>query len=830
MCGWHVFGPSSLAGVCAVLTQTWVLLRQLASQRTFAITTIGTLAVGIGATTAIFSTVNATLLRPLPYPQAENVYELRGPYIDGRSSTGRLTAAYIAGVNEGAPSVVNAVALFDQEGVLVMPNGENRQIVIQGVTQGFFDIFGLPMALGRSFTPEEHQSPGVVISHALWSTHFGSDPDVVGRPLELIGPGSLPIVGVAPAEFDVPPGTDAWVGIDVGTTGLAHNFESYLRASPGTDPAALQEELDAVMAGLIERFPQAATGRAFIVTPLITSLIGDLGSILLIVLGGALLLLLVGSVNVATLLLARGAGRSKDVAVRTALGATRGVVVKRFFGEALILATAGTLLGLIFAWLGVRTLSAVGAAALPRLESIPFDGRVLAFAAVTLLGATILRGLLPALLLTRPNIQSLLNETGRSNTGTRGSRRVLGGLVVAEIALAITLVAGAGLMVRSYVNVTRTRLGFEPEGRLVFTALLSGTKWAPPPRIIQGPDGRPMLDPNQPPSESPNTWFQQVSDRLLASEQVESVGAGRTLPLRAEFDGVPYVAANQASYDPNHKLAARQRSVSHTFFDAMGMRVLAGRGFRPEDEGALAAIVNEAFVRAVYPGQDPLNQSFSIGFPDVNFGFQIPIIGVVEDVKYVSPTTGAVPDFYVLGVSPRMLVVVNTTLDDPTPLIPMVRAEVAAVDPTIPVSVEVTSDIVAARLARNRLGLVLMVLFAVMSLTLAGIGIYGVLSNLTGARRTELATRAAFGAAPSDVGSLVVKQGSVLAAAGAVIGLVLAYAAGRLAASRLFEVPEFDPAIMGIAVAAVLGVTVIAFLVPAFGAARMTPSEGLRSD
>jgi putative ABC transport system permease protein len=806
----------------------WILLRQLANQRTFAITTIATLAVGIGATTAIFSTVNATLLRPLPYPQADDIYELRGPYVDGRTSTGRLTGAYVAGVNEGAPSVVRAVALSDQEQVLVSPDGDNRQVLLNAVTEGFFELFGLPMANGRSFTPEDHQSGAIVISHALWTTRFGRDPEIVGRTLDLTM-GSLPIVGVAPAGFDVPTGTDAWFSFSVPPTALAHNYESFLRARPGTDPSALQDELDAVMAGLIRQYPQAATGRAFVVTPLVTSMIGDLGSILLIVLGGAVALLLVGAVNVATLMLARGAGRTKDVAVRTALGASPWSVARRFFAEALLLAAAGTILGLALAWLGIRALHTVGGAALPRLDAIPFDTRVLVFAGIMLLTTTVLTGLLPAALLTRPDIQGLLNETGRSNTRTRGSRRVLGGLVVAEIALAIALVSGAGLMVRSYVNVTRTRLGFEPEGRLVFTALLNGTRWTPPPVIIQGPDGRPMLDPNQPASESPAMWFEQVSDRLLASGQVEAVGAGRTLPLRAEFDGTPYVAANEASYDPDRKEAARQRIVGHTFFEAMGMRLLAGRGFAPHESGPLA-IVNEAFARTLYPGQDPVNKSFSIGFPEVNFDFEIPIIGVVEDAKYASPVLAAVPEFFVPSLGSRMLVVVKTTLDDPTPLIPMVRDEVAAVDPAVPVTVEPLSDIVATRLIRNRIGLVLMVLFAAMSLALAGIGIYGVLSHLTEGRRTELATRAAFGAAPSDVGGLVVREGSTLAAIGAGIGLALAYLGGRLAASRLFEVREFDPPMMGLAVTAVLGVTVIAFLLPAFKAARLSPSEGMRSE
>lgn len=805
-----------------------VLLRQLTRPRAFFLTVVATLAVGTGATTAIFSTVNATLLRPLPYPDAEDIYELTGPYVDGRASTGLLTGAYVAGVNEGAPSVARATLLQDWESVLLSEDGANRQILMNSVSEGFFDVFGVPIAIGRTFTAEDHASGAVVLSHRLWTEQFGADPEIVGRTLNLTD-GPLPIVGVAAPDFDVPPGTDAWFSFHVPPTNLSHSFESYLRVVPGTKPSVLQEELDAVMADLIQTYPQAATGRRFFVTPLVASLVGDLGSILVVVLGGALMLLLVGSVNVATLLLARGVSRTKNVAVRVALGADRWSIVRRLLGEAFLLAVVGGLLGLALAWLGVRALGYLGATSLPRLDHIPFDYRVLVFAGATLPGITLLTGLLPAIVLARPDIRGLLNETGRSNARSRGSRRALSGLVIAEVALAIPLIAGAGLLVRSYVNLSRTDLGFDPDGRLAFVALLGGTKWAPRPVFIQGPDGRRILDPDQPPSESPHTWFDQVSSRLLASGQIEAVGSARTLPLGTEFDGGVYAAANDVPYDPDRRDAMRIRGVSQTFFDAMGMRLLRGRGFRAEEDEP-AAIVNETFARRFFPGQDPLDKTFSFGFPEINFDFRMPIIGVVEDAKYASLQQPAGAAAFVLAYGPRQTVVIKTTLDNPSPLIPTVRAEVAMVDPAVPVRIEALSDIVDTQLIRQRMGLLLMLLFAAMSLALAAIGIYGVVSNQIAQRRSELATRAAFGATPSGVSMLIMKQGAALAAEGTAIGLAIAYVGGRLAASRLFEVRAFDPTVVGLAVITVLGSTLLAFVIPALQAGRREPSDGLRAE
>ena len=524
-----------------MLRELRITIRRLARQPTFTVTAIATLAVGVGATTAIFSTVNATLLRPLAYPQSEDIYTLNTTLVDGRWSSGRVTGAYVAAINESAPSVLRAVAVSNQDDVIVTDEGENRQVLVHLVTEGFFDLFGLPMAEGRSFTPEDHDAPVVaVIAHRIWSEVFGRDPAVVGQTLTL---STFPatIVGVAPPEFDVPERTDVWIGFRVSPVSVAHSFQGYFRAQAGTDPERLRSELATVMAGLAAEYPQAASGRAFVVSPLVDAIVGDLGPILVVVLAGAVVLLLLGSLNVATLVLGRGAAQVREVAVRVALGAGRWSVVRRFLTESCVLATAGTLAGLFLAYVGVRLLLVFGATQLPRLDQVPFDARVLLFAVATLVVTAVLVGLLPVWRLATPDIRSLLNESGRSIAGARGTQRLLSGLVVVEVALALTLVSGAGWLVRSYANLSETHPGFVAEGRLVFTALLSGSRWTPRPAIIQGPDGRPMLDPDQPPpTRSPQIWLERLTARLQASAQIGAVGSANTLPLRLDRDTAFY--------------------------------------------------------------------------------------------------------------------------------------------------------------------------------------------------------------------------------------------------------------------------------------------------
>jgi predicted permease len=810
-----------------MLKELQIAFRRLAARPTFALTAIATLAIGVGATTAIFSTVNATLLRPLPYARADDIYTLNTAFADGRWSSGRVAGAYVYEIAASAPSVEATVAVRNEESVILRENGENRQALFHGVSEGFFELFGVPVAVGRAFESTDYAPDFAVgvVSHRVWTELLGADSSIVGRSLQL-ATGPITVVGVAAPEFDVPQGTDVWYSMPVPQNGTGHNYQAYLRVRPGTTPEVLASELATVMSGIDEQYHATAGGRMFVVRPLLTAIVGDLGPILLLVLGGAVVLLLIACANVATLLLARGAAATREVAVRAALGAGRWSIVRPFLVESSLLALIGTTLGLLIAWVGVQVLLGYGTAGLPRLEEVPFDGRVLLFAGTALVTTTLLTGLLPALRLAKPDIRGLLNESGRSNSRARGTNRLLSGLVVAEIAFAIALVSGAGWLLRSYVNISRTDPGFDPQGRLVFTAFLLGTRWAQAPVFVIGPDGRQTI---QPAETDPDTWLRAIAERLESSGQVQTVGSANVLPLGRDWDAAQNVAVPGDPYDPEHQETARLRRVSADFFTAIGSRLLAGRSFADAD-GFDVAVVNEAFVRRYLGAHDPLTTSFGWGFPTPNLDQLVTIVGVVEDMKYASLREAAEPTFYMPGFLVRQSVVVATTLADPRALIPTVRDEVAAVDPSVPVTVQALEDIVADQMVRHRIGLGLMALFAALSLGLAAVGIYGVIAHVTGQRTGELATRMAFGATPADIRSLVLRQGRALAVSGAACGLGGAVVGGAVAANRLHEVRALDPAILTTAVSAVMGITLLAFLVPAMRAARRQPMRGLGAE
>ena len=543
--------------------------------------------------------------------------------------------------------------------------------------------------------------------------------------------------------------------------------------------------------------------------------------------GAALLLLLLACVNVTNLMLARGSVRAREMAVRVALGAGRGRLVRQLLTESFVLAAAGTVAGLGLAYVGVRVLQAYGAAQLPRLDSIPFDARLLAFILAVLLITGLIVGFAPALRLAGTSLKALINESGRSATGGGASHRMLKGMIVAEIALAITLVAGAGWLMRSFANLGVSTPGFDPEGRLAFDVLL------PPARILppsgSGPVNNTMV------TERVLAWTSDLSARLRAIGGVTGVATAATFPFGSNRDGVLYIGVHGNVLDPDHPLVARAHRVNHDFFDVMGTKILAGRNFTADDRATTTpvAIVNRTFVRRYLEGRDPLSSQFAAGYPAVPAEPLLTIVGVVEDMKYVSMALPGDPAYYTpqaQGPYFAQTVVVRTSLQDPTSIAGSVRAAVKAMDPQLPVEARALTDIVAASLARQRLGMTLMMLFAAAALGLAAIGIYGVISYASAQRTGEVATRMALGATPSNVFWLMMEQGRSLAIVGTIAGMAIAYAAGRAGSSLLYEVQASDPIILASATALVVGITLLSIVVPARRASRVDPSKVLRLD
>jgi predicted permease len=565
----------------------------------------------------------------------------------------------------------------------------------------------------------------------------------------------------------------------------------------------------------VARDHPSAVNRVYVTKPLVEFIVGDLGPILIIVMSATGLLLLLACVNVTNLLLARGAARAREMAVRVSLGAGSGRLVRQLLTESLVLATAGALLGVIVAYLGVRGLLALGASRLPRLHDVTFDGTVLLFALGTLLVSGLVVGLVPALRMARTDVRTLLNETSRSTSSGRTTGRWLSAMTVAEIALAITLVAAAGWLVRGFATLRSTHLGFVADNRLIFDVTFQGPRY-----------------PNGPAVHTARTDLMQA---VRALPGVTHVGAATAFPMRGTLEGSLILQFRGEAPDPNRAQGARRRFVTPGFFLAMGTPLVQGRDFGPEDvPGSPAtAIVNRTFAARYLAGRDPLGVQFAAGYPNPDPNNLFTIVGVADDIRQESVDREAQPAFYTsLTQAPirRLTMVVATSAEDLAPLTAAIRDTVRKADPQMAVSFERVSDIVGATISRQQLGMTLMLNFGAVALVLAAVGIYGVVAYRVSERRDEMATRLALGASPVGVFWLVMKQGALLAGLGTAIGLAAAFLSGQLVASQVYAIRASDSAMLTGAIVIVAGIAVLATMLPAWRASRLSPARALHPE
>jgi len=799
-------------------------LRQLWKTPLFSAAAIITLAVGIGATTAIFSTVNATLLRPLPFPKPAELVDVHSRLVDGRVTTGLLSAVEIVALNRLKDSVAGAAGVSNQpfNATLLRDDGTPAEILVNGVGEGFFDVMGLPLVAGRGFTREEHLSAGqnaplfAVLSDKAWTNLFRRDPSIVGKAIRVAEvPAAVTVTGIAPPSLDFPTGTDIWFNIRGNPEDVAHVFGTVVRLRPGITIDRVRSEAGVAMAGLAKLYP-SDVGREYVMVPLLSALVGDLGPTLVIVLAATALLLLLASVNVTNLLLARGTARTREVTVRTALGASRGRIVRQLLTESMVLATLGALAGLLLAFGAIKLLLALGASKLPRLDAVPFDERVLLFALAVLIFTGVTMGLTPASRLARADLRTLLNETSRTSSASRGTSRLMSGMIVVEIALAIALVAGAGWLVQSFLRLRSIDPGFVANGRLVI-------------------DVRPTRPFRQP--EEARAWADEMMNRVRSASGDALIGSAATFPLRADRDGTLSIELLGEPPDSNQIRGAHVRLVSAGFFEAMGIKVVAGRSFTVDDrqETAPVVVVNRAFVRRYFPDSDPLAGSLAYGYPTVDRKTMSRIVGVVDDVRYKTLAEAAEPTFYrsvTQGGFPflRPAVVVAPPAGRGDALISNIRAELQRFDPQMVATFTTADAIVAETLSRQELGVTLMLIFGGTALVLAAVGIYGVIAYGAAQRRNELATRLALGASGRQVFRLVMLDGPKLALAGLVLGLAAAYAGGRVLASNVYEMRAADPVILLAAGAVTVGMTLAATMIPAVVASRIDPVRALRPE
>jgi predicted permease len=811
-----------------VLQDLRVTLRAFRRSPGFPLTAIATLALGIGATTAIFTALSAVLLKPLPYPNPEDLYSLRTALTDGRVTTGLLSGGEIYRLNDPKLSIERAAGFQPGDLTLLADDGTPSHVQVYAVSEGFFELFGLPMTIGGfshdqfvpiqppppNAPPQPGSPPAVVISTRMWKQLYNSDPAVIGKPIRFAEFSST-ISGVAPRDFDIPHAADIWLAQRTPPTDVNHGQEGFMRLRPGTTIERATSEMSVVMAGLATDFPGSDRNRVYVTRPLVDSIIGDLGPILVIVMSATGLLLLLACVNVANLLLARGAARAREMAVRAALGAGSGRLVRQLLTESLLLSAAGTIVGLGVGAIGLRALLAIGASKLPRLDSVQIDTRVVLFSLGILVASGAIIGLAPAIRLLRSDMKTLMNDNSRSTSAGRGTTRWLMAMTVAEVALAIMLVAGAGWLVRGFSNLRNTDAGFVTDNRLLF--------------------GVSFLGPRYPTQDAVRQAHADVLTAVGGIRGVANVGLVSAYPMRGTLEGSLLAQFHGEPFDAANPPGTRQRAASAGLFGAMGTAIVKGRDFTAADLPTTTpvAVVNKVFVDRYLKERDPIGVQFSAGYPEPDPTNEVTIVGVIDDVRQKSLADPAEPAFYVpMTQFPlrRATAVVSIGQSDVGVIERAIREEMRKINPTMALDFELASDVVGGTLRRQELGMTLMLIFGAIAIVLAAVGIYGVVSYAGSLRRDELATRLALGASPRSVFMLVMKQGAMLGLIGAGIGVGLAYLSGQVISNQVYAIRASDPVILAIATLLITAITFLATTIPAARAARLNPAHALQSE
>jgi predicted permease len=811
-----------------LLQDVRVTIRAFRRSPGFPLTAIATLAFGIGATTAIFTTLSAVLLKPLPYPNPQDLYSLRTALTDGRVTTGLLSGGEIYRLNDPKLSIEHAAGFIPGDLTLLASDGTPSHVQVYAVTEGFFELFGLPMAAGGfkhdDFTPlppptpnappQPGPPPAIVISTRMWKQLYNSDPAVIGKPIHFAEFNST-ISGVAPRDLDIPHAGDIFIAQRTPATDINHGQEAFARLRRGSAIERAKGEMTTVMNGLATDFPAADKNRVYVSRPLVDSIVGDLGPILIIVMAATGLLLLLACVNVANLLLARGAARAREMAVRAALGAGWTRLVRQLLTESMVLAVAGTIVGVGVGAVGLRALLALGASKLPRLDAVTFDGRVLLFSLAMLVLTGAIIGLAPAIRLLRSDMKTLMNDSSRSATAGRGTARWLMAMTVAEVALAIMLVAGAGWLVRGFSNLRNTDAGFVPDKRLIFDVSFLGQRYPNPDAVRQAQS--------------------DLASAIKNIHGVADVGLVSAYPTRVRVENSLLAQFHGEPFDPANPPGTRQRFVSPGLFTAMGTPILKGRDFGTGDlpNTAPVAIVNQVFVDRYLKGRDPIGVQFSAGYPAPDPRNEVTIVGVVGSVRQKSLADPAEPSFYTSLTQapfPRATAVVSMSGSDIAGVEQAIRTEVRKLNPTMALDFELASDVIGGTLSRQELGMTLMLIFGAIAIVLAAVGIYGVVSYAGSLRREEMATRLALGASPRSVFLLVMRQGATLGVIGATIGVGLAYFSGQVVSSRVYAIKASDPVILSIATVVITAITCLATTIPATRASRLNPASALQSE
>ena len=786
-------------------------VRALRRRPGFSVVAILTLALGIGANAAIFSAVRGILLRPLPFRAPE---QLVAYGLDKFISNAELLY-----LREHSRTLDGVAVISPGWGMALTGEGEATQLNTARVSTNLLDVLGARPAIGRSFEAQE-STPGqetvAILSHELWAQRFGSDRSIIGRRLILDG-SSFTVIGVLPAGFEVlgrP--ADLWTPLVMDPTAWFH------RGAVSWPIARLRQgtTIEQARAELTSFFPQMRQAFEYVpdyykdvtLLPLQERTVGSVRVALLVLLAAVGFIVLIAGANVGNLLLMRAAGRRREIAVRTTLGATRSRVIAQMLVESVVLALGGAAAGVALGAVGVKLLRAALPPDTPRLSSIVLDMPVLGVCGALAIVVGIVFGLAPAFLASRGDMQDSLRGT-HGIAGRAGGERTRGALVVAEVALTLVLVIGAGLMMRTLYSLSRVATGFRSEGVLTLRVQPTGERFNTSARQIE--------------------YVNTMLERLSAVPGVQSAGAIHHLPLSG-FAWYANIEIEGSARAPGESpTRSGWRVIAGNYFQTMGIPLLRGRGFTAADTRAAppVAIVSDAFAKAAWPGEDPIGKRFTAG--NATRGGAVTVVGVVGGVRHVTLDAAPTPELYrPMAQTPMaQMTVALRTAGDPLALTSIARETVRAIDANVPISdVRSLEQVMSASVARPRLIMSLLLVFAGVGVVLGAVGVYGVIAYAVGERRREIGVRIALGAEPSAVAGSVVMRGLRYAVIGVAIGLVGALAVTRLMKTLLFGVSTTDPLTFVALSLFLVVVAVLASYLPARQAARTDPMVALRSE
>jgi putative ABC transport system permease protein len=794
-------------------------LRTFVRAPAFALIAVATLALGIGANTAIFSVVDAVLLRPLAYPDSDAIMYIQ--QTRPRGGAGNWSYPDLADIRGQARSFSD-LAAYHGDAVILTGQGEPARLDAMTTSANFFRLLQVTPALGRGFAPDEDQvgkNRVALLTNATWHKRFAADPAVVGRTVTFDDTPYI-VIGVLPPDFtfaDIGRG-DPEVFMPIPRpfdTGLmasrtAHYLTAIARLAPGTTPAQAQADVSTIAARLSVMYPDADAERGVRIAPLHQELVKELRPALLLLLGAVGFVLLIACANVANILLARATVRERELAIRFALGASRGRVLRQLLTESVVLAVVGGALGVVLALWSLDALRSVLPEDLLRIHALGIDGRVLGFTAAVSIATGLVFGLLPALHATAGSPSDALQEGGRgSASGTHARARNV--LVAAEIAVALLLLVGAGVTLRSFLNLSHTDPGFNPRDLITSEVALPDARYAENAKVA--------------------AFYRALKERVASLPGVQAAALGIGLPFSAANISLRFTVVGQPAPAPGHDNVATFRAVNADYFKTLEIPVLHGRTFTDVEDrlkGPPVLVISQTFARRYFPNGDAVGQHLAVGFQELKEPLEV--IGIVGDTRGEGLDQEPQPEMYAPFAAttfPYIQIAARTTAS--VGFASALKAQVAAIDAEQPLGeVKTMTASIGDSMAKERLSALLLGIFGAVALALALIGVYGVMSYTVTQRRHEIGIRMALGARPGDVTRMVVRRGLTLAAIGGAVGIVGALALGRLMSGMLFGVSAADPITFVVTFALLVGVAALASWLPARRAAKVDPMVALR--